>query len=44
MVMLRAEEGQWLEGQRVGRDAGALFKDEFPFVVEGMYIVLFVWR
>ena len=24
--------------------AWALFKDEFPFFVEGMYIVLLVWR
>ena len=37
------------EGSMARRSSGlgfawALFKDEFPFFVEGMYIVLFVWR
>ena len=37
------QKNGWKE-QRVGGLAWALFKDEFPFFVEEMYIVLFVWR
>ena len=45
MVMLGVGKGQWLEGAvGLGGVAWALFKDEFRFFVEGMYIVLFVWR
>jgi hypothetical protein len=43
MVMLGAGKGQWQEG-REGLGYPALFRDELPFFVEGMYIVLFVWR
>ena len=45
MVMLGAGKGQWLEGAAdCAGVAWTLFRDEFPFFVEGMYIVLFVWR
>jgi len=38
MVMLGVGKGQWLEGEAGwGEVAWALFKDEFPFFVEGMY-------
>ena len=43
VVMLGAGKGQWQEEQRV-RVTPALFRDELPFFVEGMYIVLFIWR
>ena len=41
MVMLGVGKARRISGLGVAWD---LFRDEFPFFVEGTYIVLFVWR